>query len=177
MTFLELATRRASIRAYKTDPVEEEKLAAVLEAGRVAPSACNNQPWAFVVVKEAEQRRRLKAVYDKSWFYEAPVVVAVCCETRKAWVRRKDAKVHGDIDCAIAVDHMTLCAEELGLGTCWVCAFDPVAAREVLALPSHVEPVAFFPLGYPAEKGRPKDREKLGSIVHRERYGNKWSQA
>ena len=170
MTFLELAARRSSIRAYKPEPVEEEKVLAVLEAGRLAPSACNNQPWAFVVVQEAAQRARLKDVYNKSWFYLAPVVIAVCCKTREAWVRRQDGKVHGDIDCAIAVDHMTLCAEDLGLSTCWVCAFDPVAAREVLALPADVEPVAFFPMGYPAEKGRPKDREPISTVVHRERW-------
>ena len=134
-------------------------------------SACNLQPWGFVVVQEPEDRRKLKAVYDKAWFYEqAPVVVAVCCQTREAWVRRKDGKVHGDIDCAIAIDHMTLCAQELGLGTCWVCAFDPVAAREVLGLPADVEPVAFFPLGYPAEEGRAKQRKEIGEMVHRGRW-------
>lgn len=173
MDFLALARSRCSVRAFRPDPVEEEKLQAVLEAGRLAPSACNKQPWSFVVLRDPEQRGRLKAVYDKPWFYEAPVVVAVCCETARAWVRRQDAKPHGEVDCAIAVDHMTLCAQALGLGTCWVCAFDPAAAREVLGLPAGVEPVAFFPLGYPAEAGRPKQRKDLAEVVWRERYGQR----
>jgi nitroreductase len=135
-SFLELARARRSIRAYAPRPVEEDKLQAVLEAGRLAPSACNLQPWRFVVVRDPEERRRFKAVYDKPWFYEqAPVIVAVCCEAGSAWVRKKDGKNHGEVDCAIAVDHMTLCAQDLGLGTCWICAFDPVAARELLGCP------------------------------------------
>lgn len=172
LDFLRLARERRSIRAYEPRPVEEEKLEAVLEAGRLAPSACNLQPWGFVVIRDPEARRRLEAVYDKAWFYEqAPVVVAVCCQRDAAWVRRRDGKHHGDVDCAIAVDHMALCAQALGLGTCWVCAFDPAAAREVLALPAQVEPVAFFPLGYPAETGRPKDRKPLAEIVHHGTWG------
>ena len=127
-----------------------------------------------MVVRDPEQRWRMKRVYDKAWFHEqAPVIIAVCCETRAAWVRKKDGKRHGDVDCAIAVDHMVLCARELGLGTCWICAFDPVAAREVLGLPEQVEPIAFFPLGYPAETGRPKQRKPLSEIVFHERYGQR----
>ena len=171
-SFLQLARERRSIRAYRPDPVEDSKLEMVLEAGRLAPSACNLQPWSFVVLRDPEGRKRLQAVYDKPWFYEqAPVVVAVCCAPGEAWVRRKDGKNHGDVDCAIAVDHMTLCAQELGLGTCWICAFDPVAAREVLGLPPQVEPVAFFPLGYPAEEGRPKQRKQLAELVHHGQWG------
>jgi nitroreductase len=173
MSVLDLMKARCSIRAYRADPVEEAKLLAVLEAGRLAPSACNNQPWRFVVVREAAMRARMKAVYGYRWFYEAPVIIAVCCQVDEAWVRRKDGKRYGDVDCAIAADHMTLCAQELGLGTCWVCAFDPSAAREVLDLPEGVEPLALLPLGYPAEVGRPKERKKLSEIVHRERFGNR----
>ena len=170
MDFLELVRTRNSIRAWRPDPVEDEKLQAVLEAGRLAPSACNKQPWAFVVVKDAEQKQRLRRAYDKAWLSDAPVVIAVCSEPKAAWVRQKDGKVHADVDCAIAGDHMTLAAHALGLGTCWVCAFDPQAAREVLALPPHVEPVALFPLGYPAEAGRPKQRKALSELVHAERW-------
>lgn len=173
MTFLDLARKRRSVRAYRPDPVEDEKLEQVLEAGRVAPSACNIQPWVFIVVRDPDQRKRLEAVYPRSWFSAAPVVIAVCCDKGAAWVRRKDGKVHGDIDAAIAVDHMTLCATDLGLGTCWVCAFDPDAAREVLGLPPHIEPVAFLPLGYPADQAGVKRRKAIEEIVHKERYGGR----
>ena len=153
MSFIEFAARRRSIRAYRPDPVEPERLEKVLEAGRMAPSACNKQPWVFVVVRDAARRAQLQRVYPKVWLWKAPVIVAACCDTQAAWVRQSDGKRHGDVDLAIAVDHMTLCAADLGLGTCWVCAFDPVAAREVLGLPAQVEPVVLFPLGYPAEEG------------------------
>lgn len=171
MSFLDLASSRCSIRSYRPDAVEDDKLMAVLEAGRLAPSACNLQPWRLVIVRERSQRQRLRAAYDKSWFYEeAPVVIAVCCDTRADWVRKKDGKHLGDIDCAIAVDHMTLCAQELGLGTCWICAFDPAAVREVLGLPKRVEPVVLLPLGYPAEKGCEKRRRSMAELIHHERW-------
>lgn len=170
MSFLDLAAKRRSIRAYRPDPVEPEKLEQVLEAARTAPSACNKQPWVFVVVRDAARRAQFQRVYPKEWLFKAPVIVAACCDTQSAWVRKQDGKRHGDVDLAIAVDRMTLCAAELGLGTCWVCAFDPVAAREVLGLPAHVEPVALFPLGYPAEEGRPTDRKAMNEIVRYEQY-------
>ena len=169
MSFLELVQRRSSIRSFRPDPVETEKLEQVLEAGRLAPSACNRQPWTFIVVRDEAHRTELGAAYRPEWLRQAPIVIAACCDTRSAW-RRSDGKLHGDIDLAIAVDHMTLCAAELGLGTCWVCAFKPDEARRLLGLPEHVEPVVLLPLGYPAEEGQPKNRKPLDEIVRWERF-------
>jgi nitroreductase len=168
--FLQLARQRVSIRAYKPDPVEEEKLEQVLEAGRLAPSACNRQPWGFVVIRDPERRRALKAAYDREWFASAPLIIAVCCDTRAAWRRSYDGVSYAWADAAIAVDHMTLAAADLGLGTCWVCAFDPSVVRRLLELPEHVEPFALLPLGYPAEPGRAKDRKPSSAVVHAERW-------
>jgi len=83
---------------------------------------------------------------------------------------RRDGKSYADVDVAIAMDHLILAATNEGLGTCWIGAFDPVAAREVLGLPEGVEPVAFSPLGYPADMPGPKRRKRLEQIVHQERW-------
>lgn len=169
-SFLELVRRRNSIRGYLADPVPDDLLRQVLEAGRLAPSACNLQPWRFVVVREESQRQRLCKGYDRSWMAQAPVVIVLCIEPAAAWVRQSDHKNHADVDGAIAVDHMTLCAAALGLGSCWVCAFDPAIVREVLNIPPRFVPLALIPLGYPAEAGRPKVRKPIDEIVFSERF-------
>ena len=171
-TFLELAEKRRSVRAYKPDPVPEELLQKVLEAGRLAPSACNKQPWRFIVVRDEANRRALGAAYAREWFWKAPAVVAVCILPREAWVRGFDGTNYAMVDGALALDHMTLAAAELGLGTCWIGAFDPAAARDVLALPDGVEIVGMTPLGFPDVETNPRVRSRrpLGETVMRERW-------
>ena len=172
-SFLELAERRRSVRAYKPDAVPEEMLQTVLEAGRLAPSACNKQPWRFIVVRGETGRRALGAAYAREWFWKAPVVIAVCVLPGEAWTRSYDGKNHARVDGALAMDHMQLAAAELGLGTCWIGAFDPAAAREILGLPDGVEVVGMTPLGFPdAEVNpRPRSRRPLGETVMKERWG------
>jgi nitroreductase len=167
--FLDIVKARYSVRAYRDVKVEEEKLLKVLEAGRLAPSACNFQPWVFVVVREARNRKRLRAAYDKEWFVNAPVIIAVCCDRKRAWMRF-DGKKYGDVDAAIAMDHIILQAAELGLGTCWIGAFNEEEARKALGLPFNLEPVALTPLGYPAAPPGAKDRVPLDSIVKWESF-------
>jgi nitroreductase len=168
MSFLELARSRYSVRKYQDREVEQEKIVEVLEAGRIAPSACNYQPWKFVVVQDAQNRKRLQEIYPREWFGTAPVVIIVCGDHNKSWVRN-DAKDHCDIDVAIAADHMTLAATDLGLGTCWVCAFDKEKCAEILNLESNLEPVIVLPLGYPADKVDPgrhsQQRNTIDQIV------------
>ncbi len=173
MNFIDLAIKRCSVRGYLDTPVEEEKINYVLEAARAAPSACNNQPWVFIVIKDPQSRRRLEKVYNRQWFFEAPVIIAACCDGSVSW-KRKDGKDYGDIDVAIALDHLTLAAAEKGLGTCWIGAFDEREARTVLLLPKTIHPVAFTPLGYPAsEEKKQKMRKQLNEIVHWEFFGGK----
>lgn len=165
--FMELARRRYSVRSFIDKPVEEEKLSYILQAAVSAPSACNNQPWVFIVIRDPDNRARLETVYNRPWFLQAPIIIAACYDTGVSW-RRGDGKDYGDVDTAIAVDHLTLAAAEQGLGTCWVGAFNVKAARAVLMLPKSVEPVAFIPLGYPAS-GRPKKvRKPPDETVYRE---------
>jgi nitroreductase len=169
MEFTELVRRRYSVRAYKRDPVPEAVLARILEAARLAPSAANRQPFRIMVIRTEGRREELGRLYQRAWFVEAPLVVAVVSLPVEAWVRR-DGKSYADVDAAIAMDHLVLAATAEGLGTCWVGAFDPAAAREVLALPPGVEPIAFSPLGYPADQAPERKRKDLAELVRRERW-------
>lgn len=172
MSINDIISTRRSVRSYSSEQPSDELLYKVLDAGRLAPSACNYQPWQFIVIKDRENRLRLSKAYNREWFYTAPVILCVCCNREESW-RRKDGKDFGDIDVAIAVDHITLAAQEAGLGTCWIANFDAVAARELLKLPSHIDPVIFTPLGYPqkSEQVSPKIRKKLEDILYFESYG------
>lgn len=169
MEFAELVRQRYSVRAYKPDPVPEEVLARVLEAARLAPTASNRQPFRLLVIRTAGRGKELARVYQRPWFVQGPLVIGVCSLPAEAWVRR-DGKNYADVDATIAMDHLVLAAASEGLGTCWVAAFDPAAAREVLALPAGVEPIAFTPLGYPADQPPEKKRRPLADLVRRERW-------
>ena len=169
MNFFELIAARYSVRAYKPDPVPDALLAQVLEAARLAPTAANRQPFMLIVLHTAGRQTELKRVYNQDWFVGAPLVIAACGLPGQAWVRR-DGKNYMDVDVTIALDHLILAATDLGLGTCWVAAFDPAAAREVLCLPDTVEPIAFTPLGYPADDLRPKERKPLADLVRYEHW-------
>ncbi len=162
--FSDLMQKRYSVRAYKTDPVEDDKLRRVLEAARFAPTAANRQPFQFIVIHTAGRETDLRRIYHREWFTQAPLVICACAVPAQAWVRR-DGKNYADVDATIARDHLILAAANLGLGTCWVAAFDPVAAREVLGLSQGIEPIAFTPLGYPADQAKTKVRKALSDFV------------
>ncbi|MDO8720916.1 MAG: nitroreductase family protein [Syntrophales bacterium] len=169
MNFQELINKRYSVRSYKTEPVEEEKLAQVLNAARLAPTATNRQPFQFVVIHTAGREAELKRIYGKDWLSQAPVVICVCSVPSQAW-SRMDNKNYNEVDAAIAMDHLILAATDLGLGTCWVAAFDPAATREILQLPEGVEPIAFTPIGYPADQPKEKKRKDLSELIRYERW-------
>jgi nitroreductase len=164
MDFYELIQTRYSVRAYKPDPVEDSKLQRILEAARLAPTAANRQPILIYVLKTAGREDELHRIYARGGFAKAPLVLCACGIPAQNWVRR-DGKNYNDVDVAIAMDHLILAAANEGLGTCWIAAFDPAAARQILKLPDGVEPIAFTPLGYPADSSRPKQRKPLADIV------------
>ena len=170
MDFQELIRTRYSCRAYRSDPVAEDQLAQVLEAARLAPTADNRQPFRLVVIRTAGREQELQRVYGKDWFVQAPLVIAACGVPAVNWVRKQGGKNYNDVDVAIVMDHVILAAADLGLGTCWIAAFDPAAARELLELPEGVEPVAFTPLGHPADAPRQKTRKKSDELVRYEKY-------
>jgi nitroreductase len=169
MDFINLIQQRYSVRAYKPDPVEDDKLQQVLNAARLAPTAANRQPFQLVVIHTAGRQAELKRVYSRDWFSQAPLVIGMCALPATAWVRR-DGRNYADVDATIAMDHLILAATDLGLGTCWVAAFDPFAACEILKLPNDVEPIAFTPLGYPADQPRAKERKPIDTFVRYERW-------
>ncbi len=169
MEFLEHVEDRYSVRAYKPDAVEEEKLEHVLEAARLAPTAANRQPFQLIVIHTQGRKEELQEIYSKDWFVEPPLVICACGLPERGWTRR-DGKSYVDVDVAIVMDHLILAAADEGLGTCWVGAFDPDAARRVLGLPDGVEPIAFTPLGYPADEPGTKKRKPLEELVRYERW-------
>ena len=169
MNFADLIRARQSVRAYKPAPVEEEKLQQVLEAARLAPTAANHQPFQVIVIHTAGREQELGRIYGARFFGQAPLVLAVVGLPKKAWTR-SDGKNYSDVDVAIVMDHIVLAATDLGLGTCWIGAFNPAAARTVLGLPDDAEPIAFTPLGYPADEPRPKKRQPLAELVRYERW-------
>jgi nitroreductase len=172
MHFNQLLRERYSIREYKPLKVSKALVIEVLEAGRMAPSAANKQPWNFILISNEKNLDHLKKAYDREWFKNVPQMIVVCGNHQESWKRTVDQKDHCDVDAAIAIDHMTLRATELGLGTCWVCHFDPAIVREVLQLPEHVEPIALLPLGYPVENNAPaKKRKAFSEVAFEEVFG------
>lgn len=170
MTVMEAIKLRKSVRAWADRPVEEEKLASVLEAGRLAPSASNRQESRFVVVRDEATRKKLgPAACNQPFVGEAPVVIVCCAETDDH--RMSCGQLCYPIDLAIAIDHMTLAATELGLGTCWIGAFHEDEVKDLLGIPSDIRVVELLPLGYPADAS-PKEKRRLPleEIVHRERW-------
>jgi len=169
MKFQELVNKRYSVRAYRPDAVEDSKLQQVLEAARLAPTAANRQPFRLIVIHTAGKEADLRRVYDKTWFVEAPIVICACGIPEENYVRA-GGRSYLDVDVAIAMDHLIMAAADLGLGTCWIGAFDAAAAREVLGIPESVEPIVFTPLGYPGDQLRPKTRRPLEDLVRYERW-------
>jgi len=170
MNFIELAEKRVSIRSYKPDPVPENLLNEILEAGRLAPTACNLQPFKFIVTRDKNNLAELAKAYPPAWFAEAPVVITICALKESAWKRKCDGRCLVELDAGIAIDHMTLAAADLGLGTCWIGAFDPAIVRAALNIPDFAEPLIMLTLGTPNDAGRPKTREPLSELVFDEKW-------
>jgi nitroreductase len=169
MDVIEVIRQRRSIRSYTDQPVEPEKLERLLDAARLAPSASNRQEWRFVVVTDADTRRKLAhAANDQEFVAQAPVVIAGCAEQHDHVMRCGQPSYA--IDVAIAMDHITLQAVAEGLGTCWIGAFYEDKVREVLGIPDHVRVVELLTVGHPARPPRPLSRLPLDQIVRREKW-------
>ncbi len=160
MTFRDLAEARFSLRNYDSRPVEQEKIDRLLECVRLAPSAVNFQPCVFYVVTDQVLLAQLQDCYNRDWFKTAPMCIVACGNHQQAWHRKLDGKDHTDIDVAIAVDHLTLAAVDMGLGSCWICNFDAQKCAQVLDLPEGVEPIAMVAIGYAAKDERPLKKRK-----------------
>lgn len=170
--FYNLVASRYSCRKYTSAPVDRELIMAVLDTARLAPSACNRQPWQFLVLDTPDSRGPVLECYDREWMKNIPVFIVALGLKDEAWVRQYDEKSHLDIDLAIAVEHICLSAASLGLGSCWICHFDPEALAEKLGLPDGVQPVAIIPIGHPEPDAEvpKKNRKSFDEIVKWEKY-------
>lgn len=172
MDVFEAVQKRRSVRAYKSTPIPNEKLMKILEAGRLAPSASNIQPWHFIVVKDCETRKKLAKSRWAGFLAESPVVIVGCGDQRASpqWFM---------VDVAIAMQNMVLTATSEGLGTCWVGSFDENMVREMLKIPNNYKVVALLAIGYPGGKTGLMEkafhlirrRKSLKKIVSFEEFG------
>jgi nitroreductase len=160
MDFLDLVSKRYSVRNYENKPVEKEKIMYLMEAARLAPSAVNFQPWQFAVLTDTENLKLVHDIYPREWIKKAPVIIMALGDHSQGWHRKSDGKDYTDVDVTIAIDHMMLAATEQNLGTCWICNFDFVKCCKVFNIPENLEPIAFISLGYPAEESKPEKKRK-----------------
>jgi nitroreductase len=160
----EVIRTRRSIRKYKADPISDEILTKVLEAARLAPSANNEQPWKFIIVRDERMKQNLvSACRDQSFIAEAPLVIVACGLPNKSHIGGYTSSVQ--VDVAIALDHLTLAAWAEGLGTCWIGAFYEKMVKRLLSIPNDVKVIALTPLGYPMEIPEKKPRKYLAEII------------
>lgn len=145
MNFLELARKRYSVRSYTEEKVDRESLDLILEAGRVAPTAANRQPQHLIVVQEKEGLNKLSKAAN---IHGAPLAIIICSDGKQAWTRAYDQKQTTDIDASIVTDHMMLQAADLGLGSLWICHFDPEKLRQEFSLPGNIEPINILTIGH-----------------------------
>jgi len=167
---------RRSIRRYEPDPVPDEMVEQLLEAGRWAPSASNRQPWHFIVIRDEDIRREVaeRAAYHFiGWRHvaDAPLLIALCGEAGNPVYRRF---MHEDV--GLAGCQIMLQAHALGLGTCWTGGIDPTALADILRVPDNIEIVGLLSIGFPAEAPGPRRRKPLTEVAHYEVFGNRRDQ-
>ncbi|MBU0606891.1 MAG: nitroreductase family protein [Armatimonadetes bacterium] len=163
MTVMEAIEKRYSVRGYLDQPVEPEKVARVMEAARLAPSANNKQEWRFVLVSDPERREALARAAGQAFVGTAPVVI-VACAADTSRIMRCGVACH-PVDVAIALEHIALQATAEGLGTCWIGAFDQEAVKRVIGAPTEAQVIELMPLGYAATTPPPKSRLPMSEIV------------
>lgn len=169
MEFYNLIRTRETIRSYDPDrKINEEVLNRILEAGRLAPSASNRQPWTFVLISSENVLKEVKACYPREWFQKVPYILAVVGDKTKSWVRPSDGYNSIETDLAIAMDHMILASENENVAACWIIAFDYNKLARVLQLKENEVIYCMAAMGYPPEgfqKRGNKKRKSLTEIV------------
>lgn len=173
MEVIDAIKLRRSVRAYTPDPIPDEILKQILEAGRMAPSANNQQPWHFIIVKDAQKRIIMSEEKYAKFLRESPVVIVGCGD-------REDSPDWYPIDVSIAMENMVLAATAEGLGTCWVGSFDEKRIRELLRIPERYKIISLLAVGYPRKKldlsaafVRSKSRKDPDKIFSYEQFGGK----
>jgi nitroreductase len=172
MDVFEAIKKRRSVRSYLDKPVEEEKLSEILEAARLAPSASNRQEWRFVVVRDKTKKKELSiAAKGQKFLEEAPIVIA-CLAVTDNHIMTCGQPCY-PIDVAIAIDHITLAAVSLGVGTCWIGAFYEEEVKKILDIPKEIKVVELLCIGYPKDDSiNQKERLPLEKITFFEKWNN-----
>ena len=163
MDFLKLAHERYSCRKLSTKPVEQEKIDKIIEAGMIAPTAINAQPFKIWLIKSPQEVS--KVAQTTPFTFGASVVLAVGAKNEGAYVRNFDGKNFAEIDASIVATQIMLEIHDLGLGSTWVGHFDPAKLRELFPPMKGYEIVALFPIGYPADDAKPSDRHEASKSV------------
>lgn len=178
---LETMAKRRSVRKFTARDVEDEAILRLMESARLAPSGHNTQPWRFIVVRSGETKKALaKVSHGQTWMEKAPVFI-VCVGDMRCRIKDdpdltvNETSPHFELkqvirDTAIAVEHVVLGAEAMGLATCWVAWFEQDDVRPILGIPADKFVVAILPLGYPAEAPSARPRKRLEEIVMYERW-------
>ena len=163
---LAMSQERFSARKFTSEAGSQEDLDYIMECVRLAPSAVNRQPWHWLIVRSDEAKQKLQQCYDREWFKTAPMYIVGMRNVDENWVRRYDEKPHGDIDVAIATEHLCLAATERGLGTCWVCNYDTEKMQQLFPREGY-EAVVIIPIGHIADDCpcAEKKRKEMSEIV------------
>ena len=173
MSVLDVMRARRSVRAYRSDPIPEDKIRRVMEAARLAPSGKNLQPWKFILVRDAETRRKLAEASRRQLFMaEAPLTIVACGYPDRSYQRQGNYMPSWSIDVGIALEHLMLQAQEDGLGTCWIGAFEETQVKSILGVPEGVRVLALTPLGFPDEAPADRGRISLDRIVCYDTYSD-----
>lgn len=183
MKILDPILSRRSIRKYINKHVEDENVLAMLESARLAPSGSNTQPWNFVVVKSEELKKDIVDVSHKQkWMLKAPVFIVCVADIKTRIKDDEDIFIDENSstpevkliirDTAIAIEHLVLQAEAMGLSTCWVAYFEQKDIRPILEIPKDKYVVAIITVGYSNEKPKERPRKSLQEMIHMEKWGN-----
>ena len=173
MEVLDCIKTRRCIRKYQKKPVPWDVVSNILEAGRFAPSAGNLQNWKFIVVLDEEKRKAIaEAALNQFWIATAPVIIVIVAEPEKTkrYYGDRGEKLYIIQDCAAATQNMLLESHNLGLGACWVGAFDEDMVRKTLGMPQEARPQAIITLGYPDEEPAEQAKHPLENVT----YFNGW---
>lgn len=176
MDVVECIKTRRSVRKFLDVPVEWDKVGTIVDAARNAPNAGNLQNWKFIIVVKEDTRKGLaEACLQQFWMAKAPVHIIACAEPEKGkrFYGIRGERLYSVQNCAAAVENMLLTAHSLGLGACWIGAFDEEHVKRILGIPDNVRPQAVVPIGYPAEKVPAPMQFQLENIVFVENWGNK----
>jgi len=176
MELFEVIERRRSIRKFKKTPIIQEDLKRILEAGRLAPSGSNRQPWRFIVVRESETKNVLaKAANNQKFIADADSIIVALGDPgayqSKVSYKPSRTRIPHIQDPMIAVEHMVLAATALGYGTCWIGAFNEEAVKQILKIPENLVVIALLPIGVPDEKPKERSVKAFKEVFFKESYG------